>query len=303
MPYLPLAALPGTLWRKGRYYVARHLQSVYVKELTARNLFFAASTPNKEKKVYGGASLEATNDHFAYRFCASVMRLQNALLDTQGKFGDVPKDIIQTFSSHRVSMLDIPCGTGAGGLGLISVIHELRLAGLVPTLPLDIDILAGDVSPYALEIYRSQMNDLAAVVKSAGIGITLTTIVWDAFDLASSNKLCSVWENAAFQGVEGFVLVTNFSGAGDKMFPQLQESFRHISVRVSHKNDTLLWVEPGGPSGKSFLSKVLKSIGSLFGHAHAETQEPPCSEAKWWHDLHNCEHPVKTAIQQYERRQ
>ncbi len=301
MPFVPPDVLPASLWRNARYHVSQHLQAVYENELKARNLFDIASTKSGKNHVYGGATAEQTNDHFAHRFSASVVRVQHVLLDAQDKFGDIPKDVIQTFTSHRVSMLDIPCGTGAAGLALISVVHELRLAGIVPMLPLQIDILAGDISTHALAVYENQLRALKSVVESTGISLNLTTCVWNATDLMSTNGLCYAWEQSAGRASERFVLVTNFSGDGEKILAKIKESIRHISARASFNKATLLWVEPASKSGKSFSKTIKDWIASLFGPGETETHELPLSDAKWWHALHMCEYSVTSTVQQYER--
>lgn len=306
MSYLPATSLPATLWRKGKYYVSRHLQSVYVKQLTEKGLLTIASTPYNEKKVHGGETLEETTKHFCHRFCTSVIRIQSVVLDTQKTFGEIPRDIIHTFASHKVLFLDIPCGTGAAGLAVISVIHELRLAGLIPMLPLEINILAGDFSQSAMDIYQSQMEDLLLKVRGTGIHVTLKTMLWNALELPSTHELCLEWERMALHSIERFVLVANFSGAGTKQFDKLKEAFRHIAVRVSHQNATLLWVEPGEGGGVDFLNKMFGFIATLFargGRGKEENRAPIACKATMWHPLLNKDLPVKSAIHHYVRPQ
>lgn len=306
MPYLPTISLPATLWKKGRYHVAQHLQAIYERQLLKLSLLEVATSVENNKRIYGGISIEETNNHFCHRFCASVVRLQNVILDTQTKFGNIPRDILHTFSSHKVTLLDIPCGTGAGGLAIVSIIHELRLARLIPTLPLEIIILAGDFSKTALDIYQSQMENLRPALEATGIIVKLKTMIWNALDLASTDQLYTEWEHMLLPANEGFVLVTNFSGEGAKQFESLKESFRYIAVRISRRNATLLWVEPGDPSGISFLAKVYKSIGAFFfrgSRDQVEVVEPPSSEARWWHELQKKELPIRSAVHQYARPQ
>jgi hypothetical protein len=301
MTYLPPASLPSTLWQNGRYHVARHLQAAYEKQLAIRNLLDLAKNPPTKKDIYGDETLAGTNEHFALRFSASVMRTQSVLLDTQAKFGPISRDVILTFSSHRISILDIPCGTGAGGLALLSVIHELRLAGIIPTLPLEISILAGDKSVFALGIYVEQLNQLRESLRTTGINVDIKIIELDATDLISTTRLCGIWEQTVFQADESFVLVTNFSGAGKKLFEQFKESFRHISARASHKNATLLWIEPGDPGGKTFLARISEIIAPLFKNRSAGGHEPPSSENKGWHDLQECELSIRSSVHHYAR--
>ena len=303
MNFLAPKILPSTLWQKGRYHVAPDLEATYQRLLLLRNLLVIASGSSSKKDIYGDDTLEGTHDHFAHRFSSSVMRIQNVMLDAQGKFESIPKDVLLSFSSHRVSILDIPSGTGAGGLALISVIHELRLAGIIPMLPLEVSILAGDKSRFALAIYDEQVSQLKDKFKLTGIEINMKTFSWDAVDLVSTSELCALWERTVFQADESFVLVTNFSGAGKKMLDQFKESFRHISARASYKNATLLWIEPGDSGGTSFLTKISELIGPLFKRRNAISHTPPTSEAKGWHDLKKCELPIRSSVHHYTRNQ
>lgn len=299
MAYLLPTSLPASLWRDERYHVAGPLHATYVEQLTSRNLIQLAISDHKNKQIYGGESVESTDEHFALRFAASVVRLQNVILDTQAKFDRIPSDIITMFSSHKLSMLDIPCGTGAGGLGLLSIIHELRIAGILPTLPLTVQIVAGDVSEHAMEIYEKQMDALRPVLKTTGIIVDLALYQWNAIDLLSTSRLCEKWEQTGFEADEAFVLATNFSGAGTQLLEQFKESFRHICARAATKTATVLWIEPGTSGGLTFLEKSSKYLKSLFGFVGEDGHKPPFSEAKWWHALINCELPVRSAVHHY----
>ena len=296
-----LGRLPATLWHSGKIHLAQDLQSAYVACLNGRELLELASTPQKNKEIYGGPSLKQTNDHFALRYYASAARVENILLDPEDRFGSIPADILESFASHNICLLDVPSGTGAGGIALICFIHELRVARLVPALPLNIAIIAGDLSEHALEIYREQMEMLKPVVGRSAIHVTLTTMIWDATNLLSTRQMCACWERETFQANERFVLVTNFSGAGAKMFEDFKEAFRHISASAADKNATLLWIEPGDKGGVSFLARVRKAIGSVFGKGPPATDETPQSEARWWHGLHKADYPVRSAVHKYTR--
>ncbi|WP_169979846.1 hypothetical protein [Tautonia rosea] len=269
--------------------------------LEAMNLLEAARSKSQKKKVFGGKTKEESEEHFTHRFCASATRIQNVVLDANDKFDDIPKDVLLTFSSHDVAILDIPSGHGASGLSLLSMIHELRAAKIIPQISLNVYLLAGDYSETSLELYREMIDRIGPELSRTGIEVHLETMLWDALDLVSTNRLCYRWEELAEGMTEGFVLVTNFSGDGKNLLDELSEQIRHISVRAEHNGSTILWVEPGDPGGRKFLARIGKAIASLFGSPAVEEKDIPMSEAKWWHELHECEHPVRSAVQQYVR--
>ena len=64
------------------------------------------------------------------------------------------------------------------------------------------------------------MSELREVFKSTGISVELTLTVWDALKLSKHESTCTMWEKTATRGVEGFVLVTNFSRGGRQDVPQ-----------------------------------------------------------------------------------
>ena len=261
-----------------------------------------AQSQTKQKSIYGGVTPKETYEHFALRFSASVVRVQNVLLDTQAAFGAISLEVLQSFSSHSISILDIPCGTGAGALALLSIIHELRLAGLVPCLPLNVTVQGGDFSECALEIYRDLFNDLRSVFALSGIKVTLHGMHWDATDLASTNQLFRTWERASLEAHERFVLISNFSGDGSDMDERLDESMRHICVRAAAVDATLLWIEPGDKGGKGFLARMSKAIRKFFfGKESEEKHEPRSSEAKWWHEINGVELNIRSAVHNYSR--
>jgi hypothetical protein len=264
MTQIPPAALPASLWRDGMYHVAPHLQDAYVEQLKKRGLWDLAKSNTKQKRIYGGESLEETHDHFALRFSASVIRVQNVLLDANSNFGTIPFEICQIFSSHSVSVLDVPCGTGAGGLALLSVIHELRKAGIIPRLPLNISMRGGDFSPHALEIYRDQVARLTPEYASSGMNINIELTDWNAMDLASTTNLYDLWEKESLASQERVMLAANFSGDGKSMNRELDESMGHLCVRAAKVRTTLLWIEPGEGDGRSFLKRISEGVVNFF---------------------------------------
>jgi hypothetical protein len=225
------------------------------------------------------------------------------VLDPRGRFGNIPKDVLQSFASHRIALLDIPSGAGAGGLCLLSLLCELRRARLIPRLPLTVSILGGDISIEAQRLYREQLDGLRTVLSSYAINVELETRDWDAADLVSTNELCHAWEQKARHGNERFVLITNFSGAGDKMLDVFKEAFRHISVRAAGANATVLWIEPGDKGGEAFLRRAVKLIIAIFARRSVVNDAPPTCEFNWWHELHSREYSGRSAVFHYRRKE
>jgi methylase of polypeptide subunit release factors len=58
------------------------------------------------------------------------------------------------------SITDIPSGTGAASLSLLCNIAQLREEKVMPTLKMNIEILAGEISVYAIDIFKESFNSI-----------------------------------------------------------------------------------------------------------------------------------------------
>src|SRR5437773_1259714 len=112
---------PGLVDSQSILHLPAALHTAYRDELVDRGLLEAAIVGSVEKQIHGGASQEDTLKHFKYRFANSASRVVCILVDPVDVFASLPFDIFQSFSSHRIAVLDAPCGSGAGLLSLLTV--------------------------------------------------------------------------------------------------------------------------------------------------------------------------------------
>lgn len=304
MPPFKAKTLPASLWREHRLYVPDSLDGLYRGQLSFLGLLETAEGGTAEHDIFGGPSIQDTHRHFAHRFPNSVVRMEDILLDPGSVFGALPYDLLQTLASHRVAVLDLPCGAGAGGLTFLGLLAELRRSHLIPQLPLSLKILGGDLSAHALDIYAQMFNTYLACVQPAAINAELRTQQWDATSVPSTNQLCDDWFAFAGEEInEYLVLVANFSGAGTSLISQIRPSLDHIMARLSNKKSTLLWIEPGGQRGRSFLAKIAKFLSSFTWLGRDNAAEAPVShDFRWWHSLSGRELPGSVAVHRYRRR-
>lgn len=256
--------IPSSIWKDDVLHLPVDLNEVYRQKLEELQLLDAARQFDGRSPGHGGASQAETHQHFAQIYLNSSSRVQYVALDPTSAFGQISKDLALTFSSHRVSILDIPCGAGAGGIALLTTIKELRQADVIPTTPLSVDIFAADISPHALEIYRTQIEWLKPRLESAGITVNIDCRRWDAADLVATNDLLE--DYLRHPSNEYFVLMANFSGAGKSHFSSFKPSFEQLFLRLSyHKltGVTLLWVEPNSRSGKTQIQKLKDLIAGF----------------------------------------
>lgn len=249
---------PESLWNSNILHLPRDLNSIYKFTLEKLNLLGEALGFTGNQGGHGGATEEDTNKHYACLYPNSAARVQCVLIDPNKTFGAIPHDLRMTLSSHRISLLDMPCGAGAGAISLLSTIKELRIAGTLPYTPLSVDIHGADISEHALSLYRTQVDLLIPKLAEVGIRVTLTCHQWDASSLPQTTDLLDAYF-AASDVSEYFILVANFSGEGKSKFTRYQDSFEQLWVRLSGKKakqSTILWVEPHGNSGRDVFQKL-----------------------------------------------
>jgi hypothetical protein len=207
---LPRSNLPTSLWRDEALQLPNDIHDVYEYTLRALGLYDQAKRYEGGFRGHGGVSREDTNKHYAYLFLNSVSRIQCVMLDPQMSFAEISRDLLVTFSSHRISLLDIPCGSGAGAISTLLTLKELRIAGILPTTPLTVKILGADISEHALGLYRDQLKDLEPKLADVGISISLEKLQWDATNVQQTNDLIDHYLQMDAYANEYFVLVANF---------------------------------------------------------------------------------------------
>lgn len=256
---IPPDRLPLSLWNDGVIHLPMDVNNVYEEKLRQLDLYEHARIHGGARGEYGGATKDQTHSHFAAMYANSVSRVQCVLLDPHKVFAKIPHYLLTTLSSHRISILDIPCGAGASTISALATLKELRNARIVPTMPLSVSIIGGDISQYALDIYESQFNRLSPHLAAVGIDVSLNTRIWDAKDVQQTNTLLDDYLGGCETHNEFLVLITNFSGASKKLLDDFEESFRLIWIRLSSqaaRSSTILWIEPEMTASKSLFKRI-----------------------------------------------
>jgi hypothetical protein len=270
-----------TLWDGKKAHLPLKLTSLYIDELHAINMFEHARDFDRKKGAVGGISQEKTYEHFAECFSNSCIRLQYVLIDPNNKFGEVPTNFFSTFSTGSIALLDAPCGTGAGALSLLYTIKELRKNKKLPTLPLEVNILACDYSESALKLYSKLMDEAIPAFETVKIKVTYNVKKWDAFEVSSTVLLMR--EFTSYPCDEFFVLVSAFSGiSGDKL-EELTNSLMHIQSSLSPDKYTLVHVEPYTRDARRYFTSIRNMMTSLF-NMKSNYREYKCKDKFDWVD-------------------
>lgn len=286
--------LPEELWLHNKQAVklCTELETKYIEHLYKYNAYDLAKEYDGKSHPVGGLTEDETIKHFAYRFVNSSTRVIHITLDPDKKFANIQIDLFSTFSKGNISILDLACGTGGHILSLLTTLGELRLKKLLPTLPLNIHILAADISPTALQIYQSLLNHLKPYLLNTGINVEYHTYEWDACNPMKTSKLMDYFFSTTrhISVNEYYVMTSAFSGfAGNEVnFSQIERSLQHITERLGTKYSTFLWVEPDTTGAKkflSFLSKVFESIQDFFVQLFIENNATSSNTYSWWEPI------------------
>jgi len=292
------------LWKNEVLHQPEKLVEVYKKKLIELSLYDDAKNSDEYGKgAVGGKDEEVTHKHFSERFLASSTRIQYVLLNPNGEFDVISKDIQVTFSSGKISILDIPSGTGAGILSLLCNIAEIRINSKLPRLPLYIDIVGGDYSPSALKIYTELLNDMKDYLAQQLIYVEYKAIEWDASDMLSTNKLVEEWLKNKEKYEEFYILMSAFSGVKEPIYKQFEESFKYIQNATLNLITTTIYIEPASNDGKKFfklINKLMKIIEQWF------EKEKAISKGRfYWNDVirENPKARSTVSIELYKRKE
>ncbi len=289
---------PTELYSDGLVLVPPHLGAAYEAELTARGLLDKAKAKSPSD-VIGGASKDESELHFTFRFSASAVRGENSILDPVDQLGEIPSDLLATFQDGKISCLDVAAGTGGGTLGLLLCVQRLRELGIVASAPLEVRILAGDISEFALDIYRSLLDRLRPALESVGIRVQATFQVWDIKAAAQVAGIVDQWFGLQPDAEEHLVLVSAITGAGKELLDASRRTFQHIGERLAQRKSTILWIEPNMTSAPLLVTWVLgklnldwfkPTIGTGRGYSY-----------KWVHPITSSQLGGSILIYKYQR--
>jgi hypothetical protein len=276
--------LPETLWRESQIVMAPGLSNALRDELIDRGLFQEACGPNpKENELVGGEGADDATKHFTHRFKTSSARVQYLVLSPCGTFDPVASDMMSFILDGKVSVLDIPCGSGGGLLGYLCTIAELRQRGLVPRTPVEITVLAGDISSEARLIHEAMLDRLASSFSDAGIRLSWHHSNWDVTDVFSTSRLVDQWFTQCPSDEEYMIFVSAFSGFADTNREIVLNAFHSIVGRFHNKPCLMVWVEPAMKLSTRVLKWIVECFNRWFGRDGVERES---TETKEFHFKH-----------------
>ncbi len=295
--------LSHALWHDGVLQLPKPLSDAHREYLVDKGLWDRYD-PGSSSGVIGGASDEDASDHVVNRFLNSAARMQYVCSDPKDEQADVRDAIFDQLAAGPIHIVDLAAGNGAGTISMLSLICELRLAGSIPQLPLNVCVAAVDFSPASLNHFAALLHKITPWLAGAGITVELSLCHCDLTILGEfSEVLDGVFSDARAKGVNRFLCVISaISGAKREGIEPMIDSLKLAAAGLSHskKSSSWLWVEPH--IGKSWFTKLadsvrltltrIKHIFSPKGETFQLTSdvpmmEDPATRSFDWKDPHN----------------
>lgn len=244
-----------SLLENGVIKIGDGLASSYLSRLGEQGLLVLAQEREHHGDA-GGQSREEADRHFAHQFVNSAARIVYVSTDPTGEVADASSLVRQSFTDGRVLLVEVPCGSGAGTLGLLSALCEYRRTSDLPTLPLNVDVLGGDISDRAIEHFTSLVSQLSPHLAAQKIDVELHAEFLDVTNLKVASGFIDKVVALAGECDQVFLLVSNFSDALTEV--DVNESFQHFLSQFSGRMkwpNTVCWVEPNSNKAESSLKK------------------------------------------------
>lgn len=259
--------LPKSLWCKTSESLVLPEQLVQMwKDLLEKNSLLRLSMEKAPKGFEGGSSKEDTDKHLAWRYNGSCARVILSLLDPKENLREVSDAYASVFAGNKVFVADIPSGSGAGIVSVLCTLYELRKNNVLPRHPLEMVILAGEISPSAREYLLIQLETLKPFVEDQSIWMDFEVREWDALckvntvDLIKRMTILSEGCEARLLLLSNFSGFLESSGNWNKAKPQFDDIFLHSRDNLS----TAIWIEPQKKTVPNFFSRAIKWLKKSF---------------------------------------
>ncbi len=240
--------IPAFLWdaEHGVIILPKVLASAYARIIAQKKLRELAMSRDRDNPPVGGLKAELADRHFAQAFDGSAARAQLAFLDPHDDLPHVSDTFVSALAGDRVCLIDVPCGAGATAYAFLTAVADLRLAGVLPRVPLDVEFVAADLSEPARQYAIDVHHHIAPHLEQQAIFLKPEFSSWDVTDSLSTTSLIQRFLAKSPIGGKRLLIVANFNAVLEKekkrkaAEPQLRDLFRFCSG----PNCRALWIEP-----------------------------------------------------------
>lgn len=293
--FIKAETLPNSLWCEKSENILLPNQLVNLwKELLYENSLLDLAKDKAPRGFEGGISKEDTDKHLAWRYNGSCARVILSLLDPKEKLSEVSDAYASTFAGNKVFVADLPSGSGAAIVSILCTLYELRKNSVLPRHPLEITIVAGEISKTAREYLHKQLEDLKGVVEDQAIWIEFEILEWDTLSKVSTADLIRRMTILSQDCHARMLLLTNFtgflesSGNWKRAKPQFDNIFLHSRDSLS----TAIWIEPQKNNVAPFFNRAIKWLKESFINLLGGKAE--LEDSSWYAQAEaKCKQPIK----------
>lgn len=274
---LPVELVPKSLWISGplgthRLRLPTILAETYGQVLTELGFFERRLQSRRaEGGPIGGASAEEADDHFVSRFDGACARMALAILDPGSNLRDTSDRLVRLLAGGKLRIMDVPCGAGAASLSLLASTYQLRAEGVLPRIPLSVDVVAGDLSDRARELGERMVERLHPQLELQSVHLQYRCDRWNAGSTRDTVRLLhralSVESGETGNDVPCLVVLSNFSGYLSRSFDQCKDDLRTILRLAGEAEWPVLWVEPrmkDGAKKTGVLARLWRMVREIF---------------------------------------
>lgn len=295
--FIPNSKIPDSLWDK-------KLKKLKLPELLLqpwshiiqRESLEALAKEKAPKGFEGGVSKVDTDRHLAWRYTGSCARILLSILDPNKELSTIADTYASVFSGGKVFLIDIPSGSGAAAISVLSALYELRKHNVLPRHPLNIFVLSGEISDFAKGYNDEQLAHLIPLLEEQAIWVKCESLYWDVTCKLSTADLTKKAILIGNEYPNKLLLLSNFSGFLEHTgkWKEAQQQIENIFLHSRDINSYAIWLEPQRKTVPRFIKRLVgffnKTFGALFGSNSIDTSN---TGHAWGTAQSKCQHPLK----------
>lgn len=264
MRLLNVSNIPKALLKDKKLYLPTLLVDSWEKLLIKHELLEIAKAKHNKRSV-GGASIDETKTHLAHRYNGSSARNLLSILDPKSELKEISDIYVKLFSGGKLLLVDLPCGSGAGIVSILTTFSLLREQGVLPRDYIEIKILCCDISDDALENTSDQLNFLKDNLERQAIMIDFEIQRWDITCEYSTADLIKKIHKISDDSNKYFITINNFSGFLDQNnnWELAKDQIKNIFIHTRSDDTTIIWIEPNIKQSSNLFSKFFKLLKKI----------------------------------------
>jgi len=294
--FIQKSDLPSSLWcNKSKIMSLPPLLVEHWKSLLVNNELYNLAKKSAPKGFEGGMSKDDTNKHLAWRYNGSCGRIILSLLDPEEQLEKVSDTYASIFAGNKVFLADLPSGSGAAVVSILTTLAELRKQSVIPRMPLTIIIVAGEISETARDYLKEQLDSLKPYLKEQAILIEYSIHHWDVLDKISTADLIKELTLQSQNCHSRLLLISNFTGflEREKKWKQAEPQFDNLFLHSRDKLSASIWIEPQKNNVLNLIPRLKAWFTSLFKKTSI-LKLSPSKKDDWYEQVDiKFNHPIK----------